>query len=151
MYRGCCIEWDCLMMHRIKSVAFSWAPFSLIHSSSSLLSFTHTHTLWLLSSFLPSLSPLFPSNPHPPPPSYTPASLFFPLMPAVLDCWPHVALFCCLTPSITVNGESVRVCVYVCVCVCVWGKERSEIKKSKNKIWLEEMREMKTDIVEGWF
>ena len=65
MYRGCCIEWDCLMMHRIKSVAFSWAPLSLSLSLSlslflpPLLSFTHTLTPQLPVSLPLSIPPFY--------------------------------------------------------------------------------------------
>lgn len=130
MYRGCCIEWDCLMMHRIKSVAFSWAPLS--PSLFLFLSYTPlplppspslSHTHWLpASSFLPFLSPLFSFNPHPPS-SSSPTSLF----PSHAGCLGLLAtrcsVYCCLTPSITTKGEEES----------VW---REGDKKNKNKIWL---------------
>lgn len=98
MYRGCCIEWDCLMMHRIKSVAFSWAPLSLSYTplspsspptpASLSLVFTHSQTPTPFPLSLASLSPPSPFNPMPPPRS-PPLSPFHTNL-SVLDRWPHV-------------------------------------------------------------
>lgn len=127
MYRGCCIEWDCLMMHRIKSVAFSWAPLSLSYTPLPLppsppLVHTHSHSLtpcFLLLSF---------------PPFYLSLRLIPTLLPATtptsLSLWCRLSwtvghtLLCAPLPNSINHYE---------------GREESVEggdKKNKNKIWL---------------
>lgn len=106
MYRGCCIEWDCLMMHRIKSVAFSWAPLSFSHTlPPSPLPLSHSP---FPSSFLPSpFSSLSAFKYHPPPRLHYHTHL--PPSPSDTGCLGLLAtrcsVLCCLTPSITAKGK----------------------------------------------
>lgn len=141
MYRGCCIEWDCLMMHRIKSVAFSWAPLSFSHTLLSLpplLSFTLSLPL-----FFPPFSLSLHLNPTRLLLTTTTTTPSLSPSPSDAGCLGLLATRCsvlrCFTPSITARGKK-----------RVWREGVIKKKEKKERIEIRygwgKMRRMKAHI-----